>query len=55
MKIETLSYGLSGIHRALPVFAVGKTDISGNSQRLRQIAEITRARKPIKPVLLRAP
>lgn len=54
MKIETLSYGLSGAHRALPVFAVGKADISGNSQSLRQITEITRAHKPITPVLLRA-
>jgi hypothetical protein len=55
MKIETLSYGLSVKHRADPMVAVGKMDISGNSQPLRQIDEITHLHQSFISVLLRAP
>lgn len=55
MKIETLSYGLSVKHCADPMVAVGKMDISGNSQPLRQIDEITHLHQSFISVLLRAP
>ncbi|WP_219406812.1 hypothetical protein [Pseudomonas sp. Colony2] len=55
MKIENLSYGLSVKYHAYPVVAVGKMDISGNSQPLRQIDEITHPRQSFISVLLRAP
>lgn len=55
MKTERLSYGLSAKHRAHPVFAVGEMDISGNSQPLRQIDEITHLRNSLASVLLRTP